>query len=340
MFYIRKKLTMKKFFTFLVLFITFSMNAQVGTYDIIQNSSGISAINIDPDGDVTFYNDLQLSSIKSNNGINAIDIDYDGDVTFYNGLQLSSIKSNNGNYAIDIDYDGDVTFYNGLQLSSIKSSSGNYAIDIDYDGDVTFYNGLQLSSIKSVDGNNAIDIDSYGDVSFSNALQLSSIKSGNGIYYAIDIDSDGDVRIPQGITLAANAAIKGDSGNDALSIDNSDNIQIENDLTVAGDVVVSSDARLKTNIVSLGSTLSRLLLIDGKKYKMKKDGNQKIGLLAQEIQEVFPELVSEGDNKMLAVNYQGLVPVLINAIKEQDLKMKEQGKRLERLENIISSMDK
>ena len=274
---------MKKFFTFLVLFITFSMNAQVGTYDMIQNSSGIPAIDIAPDGDVTFSNDLQLSSIKSYGG----------------------------NYAIDIDYDGDVTFSNGLQVSSIKSSTGNYAIDIAPDGDVTFSNGLQVSSIKSYVGN-----------------------------YAIDIDSDGDVRIPQGITLATNAAIKGDSGNDALSIDNSDNIQIENDLTVAGDVVVSSDARLKTNIVSLGSTLSRLLLIDGKKYKMKKDGNQKIGLLAQEIQEVFPELVSEDDNKMLAVNYQGLVPVLINAIKEQDLKMKEQGKRLERLENIISSMDK
>ena len=33
--------------------------------------------------------------------------------------------------------------------------------------------------------------------------------------------------------------------------------------------------------------------------------------------QVFPELVSEDDNEMLAVNYQGLVPVLINALKEQ-----------------------
>ena len=94
---------------------------------------------------------------------------------------------------------------------------------------------------------------------------------------------------------------------------------IGNDLTVSGDVVVSSDARLKSNIVSLGSTLSRLLLIDGKCYEMK--GKQKIGLLAQDIKEVFPELVTEDDNEMLAVNYQGLVPVLINALKEQDDKI-------------------
>ena len=107
-------------------------------------------------------------------------------------------------------------------------------------------------------------------------------------------------------------------GNDAI---------IGNDLTVSGDVVVSSDARLKSNIVSLGSTLSRLLLIDGKSYEMK--GKQKIGVLAQDIKEVFPELVTEDSNEMLAVNYQGLVPVLINALKEQDGKIKEQQSEIE-----------
>ena len=71
-----------------------------------------------------------------------------------------------------------------------------------------------------------------------------------------------------------------------------------------GDVVISSDARLKSNIVSLGSTFAKLLQIDGKSYTMKKDGKQKIGVLAQEIQEVFPELVTQDDNEMLAVNYQ------------------------------------
>ena len=45
----------------------------------------------------------------------------------------------------------------------------------------------------------------------------------------------------------------------------------------------------------------------------------KIGLLAQEILKVFPELVKEGNDKngTMSVNYQGLIPVLINAIKEQ-----------------------
>ena len=62
-------------------------------------------------------------------------------------------------------------------------------------------------------------------------------------------------------------------------------------------------------------------------------GKQKIGVLAQEIQEVFPELVSEDDNEMLAVNYQGLLPVLINALKEQD-------EKINRLEILVETLIK
>jgi len=121
------------------------------------------------------------------------------------------------------------------------------------------------------------------------------------------------------------------SKSDAFKVMFNGNTTVSNDLTVSGDVVVSSDARLKANIISLGSTLSKLLLIDGKSYTMKKDGKQKIGVLAQDIREVFPELVSEDANEMLAVNYQGLVPVLINALKEQD-------EKISRLENLVEKL--
>ena len=95
-------------------------------------------------------------------------------------------------------------------------------------------------------------------------------------------------------------------------------VKFNGETTLAGNLHVNSDARLKSNIVSLGSTLAKLLQIDGKSYTMKKDESekQKIGLLAQDIEKVFPELVSES-NGVKSVNYQGLVPVLINALKEQ-----------------------
>jgi hypothetical protein len=110
------------------------------------------------------------------------------------------------------------------------------------------------------------------------------------------------------------------------------------DIIVGGNLTIHSDARLKANIISLGGTLSKLLLIDGKSYTMKKDNKQGIGVLAQDIEKVFPELVSE-TNGIKSVNYLGLVPVLINALKEQDSKMKEQEQRLERLEQIVAQLD-
>ena len=101
--------------------------------------------------------------------------------------------------------------------------------------------------------------------------------------------------------------------------------------TIAGDLNINSDARLKANIISLGATLSKLLQIDGKTYTMKKDANhkKKIGLLAQDIEKVFPELVTE-TNDIKSVNYQGLVPVLINAMKEQQ----EEIERLKKQDEI------
>ena len=108
---------------------------------------------------------------------------------------------------------------------------------------------------------------------------------------------------------------------------------------IAGDLNINSDARLKANIVSLGSTLSKLLKIDGKSYTMKKDENkkQKIGLLAQDIEKVFPELVSESHG-VKSVNYQGLVPILINALKEQDEKMKSQQSQIDELRALVQNL--
>ena len=127
----------------------------------------------------------------------------------------------------------------------------------------------------------------------------------------------------------ANTAFVIGNGVDSSNKSDAFKVMFNGDTTVGGDITISSDARLKSNIVSLGSTLSKLLLIDGKSYE--KDGKQRIGVLAQEIQEVFPELVTEDDNEMLAVNYQGLVPVLINALKEQDEKINRLEKLVEKL---------
>ena len=122
---------------------------------------------------------------------------------------------------------------------------------------------------------------------------------------------------PSEFSLQNTAFVIGNGTDESRS--NAFEVLFDGSTTIAGDLNINSDARLKANIISLGATLSKLLQIDGKSYTMKKDENkkQKIGVLAQDIEKVFPELVTE-TNDIKSVNYQGLVPVLINAMKEQD----------------------
>ncbi len=130
-------------------------------------------------------------------------------------------------------------------------------------------------------------------------------------------------------------------GNGINSSNKSDafKVMFNGDATLAGNLSINSDARLKANIISLGSTITKLLQIDGKSYTMKNDENkkQKIGLLAQDIEKVFPELVSES-NGIKSVNYQGLVPVLINALKEQQNEIETYRNEVSELKEMVQAL--
>ena len=74
-----------------------------------------------------------------------------------------------------------------------------------------------------------------------------------------------------------------------------------------------------------------MLLLDGKTYSLNSgDNTTKIGLLAQEVMELFPELVTKSNDKQgtLSVNYQGLIPILLNAIKEQQIQIQKLKEKL------------
>ena len=92
------------------------------------------------------------------------------------------------------------------------------------------------------------------------------------------------------------------------------------DATLSGALTQNSDRRVKINIAGLKGAMRSLRQLSGYRYQWKdstRDQKVQIGLLAQEVQAVFPELVFQGDKGILSVNYSGLHPVLIEAAKEQ-----------------------
>jgi hypothetical protein len=108
-------------------------------------------------------------------------------------------------------------------------------------------------------------------------------------------------------------------------------------LNVGGDVTAyaTSDQRLKDNITPIPNALEKVLSISGNTFdwneKSEKEGSD-VGIIAQEILEVLPEVVTTRDDGYLAVRYEKLVPLLIEAIKEQQETLLNLKNRLEILE--------
>lgn len=101
--------------------------------------------------------------------------------------------------------------------------------------------------------------------------------------------------------------------------------------TATGTVTQNSDARLKENIVPIESALDKVNSLRGVYFNKINSTDKRIGVIAQEVQEVIPEVVIEDDKGIKSVAYGDLVGLLIEAIKEQ-------SKKIETLESVVSSL--
>ena len=102
-------------------------------------------------------------------------------------------------------------------------------------------------------------------------------------------------------------------------------------LQIAGSLTQNSDARLKKDITPISDPLATLEQIAGYRYYWKsedRDDKLHYGLLAQQVQEVLPQLVSDDGSGTLSVNYIELIPLLIEG-------MKAQQERIEKLERKV-----
>ncbi len=131
-----------------------------------------------------------------------------------------------------------------------------------------------------------------------------------------------------------------------------DNNEVCGDLTSAWADVISfrfdnpSDRRLKQNIQPLQYGLQTVLALRPVSYQWKNasDSRVNLGLIAQEVEPIVPEVVSRDENPEhhLALQYNGLIPVLIKAVQEQQALINEQRAqnaelkaRLDRLEKLV-----
>lgn len=109
-------------------------------------------------------------------------------------------------------------------------------------------------------------------------------------------------------------------------------------LWVVSGTIQQSDAQLKQEITPVPNALSRLEQIRGVQFHWQEgSGNRspQLGVLAQEVAQVFPELVSRGPSGMLGVQYTGLIAPMLEAIKTLNGQVTELTARLERYQKSL-----
>ncbi|MBC7529474.1 MAG: tail fiber domain-containing protein, partial [Chthonomonadaceae bacterium] len=118
-------------------------------------------------------------------------------------------------------------------------------------------------------------------------------------------------------------------------------------IRVAG-TLYASDRRYKKNIEPLENSLDALLNLRGVTYEWNreqwKDRNfsagKQIGLIAQEVEAIFPELVKSDADGYKSVNYVSLVPVTIEAIKAQQKEIEALKTKNSELEARLAAIEK
>ena len=295
-----------------------------GTLDV---DGGITVDNITIDG-----TEIDLSS--GNLTLDAagdIILDADGgDITFKDaGTEIGHLSNSSSDFIISSAVNDKDLKFQGTDNNSVitaltldMSEAGNAS----FNGSVTANAGVIVDNI-TIDGTE-IDLSS-GDLTIDAAGRIDLSADDNGEVRLFDGSSmyaqfkdDSDRLSIQALISDADMLFVGNDGGSTITA-------LQLDMSEAGaaifnnNVTAFSDERLKDNIETLEDGLTKVEQLRGVTYT--RDGKENIGVIAQEVEKILPEIVLTADDEMgtKSVDYSRITAVLIEAVKELSVRVKE-----------------
>jgi hypothetical protein len=253
------------------------------------------------------------------------------------GIYSSAMGYHNmvtGAYAAALGYKNEATENSSFAVGLGNKASGQSAVALGNLNRAGAYAAIALGANTNASGTTSFTAGYFTNASGENASALgyattasggNSLSAGVGTlansYAAVSLGSY-NYSSPQ---AAATSWVNSDPvlliGNGTSGEARSNILEFykDGDLVIAGNLALWSDEKLKRDIKPIERSMEKLSKIKGYHYywkNAKSDQQQQTGLLAQEVKEAFPELVTKSLNGDLAVNYIGLIPHLLVAIRE------------------------
>jgi hypothetical protein len=212
---------------------------------------------------------------------------------------------------------------------SDASGANNWAI-VNLSGSLNFYTAPAITD-SSTAGTERMRIDSSGNllVGTTSAAGVLSVKQSSATVYSNCLSLIDNASTNKWGILVDSGTTRLYFGYNAVSKSYIDQ--------VTGAYTAVSDSRLKENVEPLSAGLSEVLQLNPVTYNFKSDETKanQVGLIAQEVLEVIPEVVGvpiDETNGSYGINYAGLTPVLVKAIQEQQAMIEELKAKVAALE--------
>jgi hypothetical protein len=215
----------------------------------------------------------------------------------------------------------------GAEYLRIKTASGNVGINTTNPTEKLAVTG-NIETTETANGVkigfnvgdsftlNGADTAHYG-LSCGSSASVPLVLSG---YYGVAIATNGLERVR---ILQSNGYVG------ILNTGPSYALDVTGTIRATGNVIAFSDARVKENIKTIDSALEKVNKLRGVEFNKIGEEKTCIGVIAQEVEEVLPEVVETDDNGMKAVAYGNMVGLLIEAMKEQQKQIDELKAKLE-----------
>ena len=271
------------------------------------------------------------NNITSPTNVTGLVFDANNIRSFQGSLSVAIVRSSGGNLYETINFEANYTESSGwtLYTSSVGDVTG-IILSITSLGQMR-YTSTNLSNWTSTtfryvityltNTNNYEGIVITSGTFIANALQINDttnavLNSQNGAFY-----SKGGGTFDKDLVIKGNIITTG--GNVGIGLSSpSYRLHVNGDIYAIGNVIAFSDIKMKKDISLINNALDKVSNLRGVEYKMINTDEKNIGVIAQEVEKICPELVISKDN-MKGVCYGNMVGLLIEAIKELNEKVKQ-----------------